>query len=176
MSTEEGVVTQVGPPGIAQVKTVRSSACKACSARHSCKPGESKEMEVTVIDPVGVKPGDRVLLTLNTGNLLKATFLLYILPIVGLLAGAVLGNHWGHQWGLSSGGQSGLSALLGFVGLAIAVLFVRWKGNQLGRNKEYRPRISRILKPFAAKVAIQDAPQAMAAPQPVPPQRPVTDG
>ena len=148
MATEEGVVTQVGSDGTAQVKTVRSGACKSCSARHSCKPGEAKEMEVAVLNPLGAKPGDRVILTFDTGNLLKATFLLYILPIIGLLVGAIIGNHLALQWQWASGSRSGFSALVGFAGLFTALLFVRKKGNQLGRRTQYRPRITRIMRRF----------------------------
>ncbi|MGB5985190.1 MAG: SoxR reducing system RseC family protein [Desulfobacterales bacterium] len=156
MATEEGIVTHIVSRDIVQVKTVRSSACKACSARHSCKPGETQEMNVEVLNPLGAKPGDRVVLTFDTGNLLKATFLLYILPIAGLLAGAIVGNHLGGQWSMGPGARSGLSALIGFGGLFLTLLFVRKKGNQLGRQSRYRPRVTRILRSFPAPLALED--------------------
>jgi len=152
MATEEGVVTSVGSGGTAWVRTVRSSACKACSARHSCKPDDSKSMKVEVLNPLGAKPGERVVLTFDTGSLLKATFLLYILPIAGLLAGAIIGNHLAGQWALGAGPRSGFSALIGFCGLCLTLLFVRKKGNQLGRRQRYRPRITRVLKSFPPSV------------------------
>jgi hypothetical protein len=62
------------------------------------------------------------------------------------LAGAIIGNHLGGQWGLTTGARSGFSAIAGFAALAITVLFVRKKGNQLGHQNQYRPRITRILR------------------------------
>lgn len=175
MASEEGVVIHVGTGGIAQVRTMRNSACKACSARNSCKPGETEEMKVEVLNPLGAKPGDRVILTFDTVNLLKATFLLYILPIVGLLAGAIIGNHLGGEWELTTGARSGLSALIGFMGLFITLLFVRRKGNQLGRQNQYRPRITRILRSFpdASRSLMNVAPSCITVADS---QRPVTDG
>ncbi|MEJ2166242.1 MAG: SoxR reducing system RseC family protein, partial [Desulfobacterales bacterium] len=75
------------------MKTSKTGACKECSARGSChSSGGGEEMEVEVINEVGAKVGDRIVLSFETGSLLKATFLLYVFPILLLILGAVIGQ------------------------------------------------------------------------------------
>ncbi len=146
MATEEGVVIRIGSfnPPTAWVKTTRSDACKSCSARHSCNADNGgKEMEVEAINSAGAKVGDRIVLSIQTSSLLKATFLIYIFPILAMLVGAF----WGHQLSLSNGSQdpSVLSAIMAFLFLGIAVLVVRGLGKAMSLKKDYIPTIVRIV-------------------------------
>ena len=143
MATEQGIVIKTSATD-AVVKTVKSSACKGCSSRGSCHTvGESDEMEVDAINAAGAKVGDRIVLNLESGPLLKATFLLYVFPIILLIIGAALGQRIATMLGLES---SGLSVLLGFAFLFAAVLFIKKKANNLAKRDKYRPTIIRILK------------------------------
>jgi hypothetical protein len=49
-------------------------------------------MEVEAINTARARVGDRIVLNIQTGSLLKATFLLYVFPILAMIAGAVLGQ------------------------------------------------------------------------------------
>ena len=142
MATEEGIVTAVGDNGCATVKTVASTACEACAAKSSCH-GSGQEREVEVLNPVGAGCGDRIVLHLADGVFLKATFLLYIVPIIGLMAGAALGHIAAPTVGLD---PSLAAAAAAFGGFAIAVAFVRYQGNRMGRENRYRPAIIRIVR------------------------------
>ena len=128
----------------AVVKTVKSAACKGCTARGSCHSmGENDEMEVDVINAAGAKVGDRIVLNLETGPLLKMTFLLYVFPIILLIIGAAIGQRIATMLGLDS---SGLSVLVGFSFLFAAVLFIKLKANKLAKRNKYRPTIVKIIK------------------------------
>lgn len=142
MATEQGVVIKTDA-GAAWVKTVKTGACAGCSARESCHASSGgEEMEVKVINEVGAKAGDRIVLSFETGSLLKATFLLYIFPILLLILGAVIGQEAASYLGFNA---SGSSALIGFSFFGVALLIVRFKANQLAKRKEYRPKIIKIL-------------------------------
>jgi len=142
VATEEGVVIKISA-GAAWVKTSKSSACKACSARASChSSGGGEEMEVEVINEVGARVGDRIVLSLATGSFLKATFLLYIFPILLLIAGAIIGQETASYFGVN---PSGLAAAAGFALFFAALLLVKIKANQLAKKNEYRPKIIKIL-------------------------------
>jgi sigma-E factor negative regulatory protein RseC len=150
MATERGVVIRLGAPesGLAWVQTQRSGACKSCSSRHSCTAGEGgKDMEVEAFNTVGARVGDEIILNLDTAPLLKATFLLYVFPILCMIAGAVLG----HRYALSRGWDpSGLSAAISLAALGISFLFIRLRGNKLSSKRAYKPQIVRISKAAAA--------------------------
>lgn len=140
MATEEGIVTAV-EPHTAWVKTTQSSACKHCSAKASCHT-ENKEMHVEAINLAGAESGDRVVISLETASLMKATFLLYVFPILCMIAGAIIGQILAPT---SDSGGSLFSALFAFAFLAAAVFFVKVQGNCLARKSAYQPKIVRVI-------------------------------
>ena len=49
-------------------------------------------MEVEAFNTADARVGDRIVLNIKTASLLKATFLLYVFPILAMIAGEVLGQ------------------------------------------------------------------------------------
>jgi sigma-E factor negative regulatory protein RseC len=144
MATEEGVVFKMGAPGTgtAWVKTTRSSACEACSSRHACHAeAGANEMEVEAINTADARIGDRIVLNIGTASLLKATFLLYVFPILAMIAGAILGQMVALTRGTD---PSGLSALFGFLFFGLAFIVIRITGRRLSTNADYKPEIIKI--------------------------------
>jgi sigma-E factor negative regulatory protein RseC len=143
MATEEGVVIKIGASaGTAWVKTIRSSACDSCSSRHACHAEESgKEMEVEAKNTAGAQVGDRILLNINSACLLKATFLLYIFPVLAMFVGALIGQAVAEKQGMD---VSALSALFAFLFFGLAFLLIRIIDRHLSRNASYRPEIIKI--------------------------------
>lgn len=144
MATEEGIVFKLGPPGsgTAWVKTTRTSACESCSSRQACQAGGGgKEMEVEAINTADARIGDRIVLNIKTASLLKATFLLYVFPILAMIAGALVGQMVGTMRG---GDPSGMSALFAFLSFGLAFLLIRVVGRRLCRNDAYTPEIIKI--------------------------------
>lgn len=141
MATEEGIVIQTGE-GTALVKTARSSACKSCSSSGSCMV-KGNEMEVEAINEIGARDGDRIILSFATTSFLKATFLLYIFPVLCLVIGAVVGQHVAPYTGFD---ESVLSAATGFIFFFLSVSIIKSMGRRMARKDEYRPKISKVLK------------------------------
>jgi sigma-E factor negative regulatory protein RseC len=143
MATEEGVVTKIGSATTAWVKTTKSGACKSCSARSSCHSfGGGEETEVEAINQAGAQIGQKVVLSFDTSPLLKATFLLYVFPILTMIAGAFVGQQLAPNFNLDT---SLLSAVFGFLFFGLTLLFVRSKGNKMAKKDEYRPKIIRVI-------------------------------
>jgi sigma-E factor negative regulatory protein RseC len=161
MATERGIVIRLGAPdsGVAWVQTRRTSACKSCSSRHSCGAGEGggQDMEVEALNKAGAMVGDEIILNLDTAPLLKATFLLYVFPILCMIAGAVVG----HRWALSlQWDPSGLSAALSLGALAVSFAVIRLGGRRLATHASYKPQIIRIAKPALGRPAALAHPSA----------------
>jgi sigma-E factor negative regulatory protein RseC len=145
MATEEGIVTKIGADEsqTAWVKTSQSSACKSCSARHNCNPDtKGQEREVEAINLVGAKVGDRIQISIETGSLLKATFLLYVFPVISMLCGGLVGNQLSVYIGLDPSPAAALVAAISFVG---AMVVVRLRAGRMALKLEYRPKITRII-------------------------------
>ena len=142
MATENGIVIRTDSRG-AWVKTTKSGSCEGCSARGSCHSlSDRGEMEVNAINEAGAKVGDRIVLSFDTSPLLKATFLLYVFPILFLILGAVIGNETAPYLNIN---PSGFSAIVGFSFFFAAVLIIKVRANKLAEKNEYRPKIIKIL-------------------------------
>ncbi len=143
MATERGIVIKIDSTS-AWVKTTRSSACKTCSAKSSCSAVENgTEMEVEAINEAGAQVGDRIIISIETASLLKASFLLYVFPILLMIAGAVIGQKTGPLLDID---PSAFSAAVGFLFFFISFWFVISRGNRMARKNEYKPKLIRILK------------------------------
>lgn len=157
MAIEEGIVFKLGDPGAgtAWVKTMRSSACASCSSRDACNmdSGGGKEMEVEAMNLANAKVGDRIVLNVKTTALLKATFLLYVFPILAMIAGALLGQTMA---GMRGGDPSVWAALTGFLFFGLAFLIIRFADRCLSGNTSYKPVIIKVRpsRPPAVEAAV----------------------
>lgn len=76
----------------AEVSRVRESACSG-DCHHCAGCGAAKETIVFCADnPIGAKPGDVVRVQSQSGPLLKAAAVLYLLPVAAFLGGYILGE------------------------------------------------------------------------------------
>jgi len=143
VATEEGIVIQVSPP-TARIKTTRSGACESCASRGSCSTiGGGKEMEVEALNPVGAKVGDCVVINFESSALLKISFLLYVFPILCMIAGAVLGQQLAPLLNLKGSTASIIFAILFFM---LAFGFIKFRSTRMAQKDIYRPKITRVLK------------------------------
>jgi len=78
--------------GKAKVKIPRTSSCQTCAHKGSCcDPFGSDFMLVEALNPHGALTGQRVSIELPPVKALKAYGFLYLIPLAGLLLGAVFG-------------------------------------------------------------------------------------
>ena len=104
--------------------------------------GAGEEMEVNAINEAGARKGDRIVLSFETSSLLKATFLLYVFPILLLIIGAAIGQEMAPKFDFN---PSGFSAIMGFIFFFAALLIIKTTANKLAKKNEYRPKIIKIL-------------------------------
>lgn len=127
MIEQEGVVlSREGRTAWVEVR--RQTTCNGCAVSAGCGTGvlgrwlPGGTTRLRVADPIGVEPGQRVLLAIPDGAVLRASALLYLVPLSGLLAGAIAGEQLTTGLGLTG---DGLAMLGGAVGLVTGFGFVR---------------------------------------------------
>ena len=111
-------VKEAYPDGTALVIHIRESACSGdCHKCSGC--GAAKEAVLFTADnPIGAGRGDLVKVESDTGTVLKAAVVLYVLPLVLFFLGYYIGD--------VLGGFGALAGCLGFVlGVVIIVLYDR---------------------------------------------------
>ncbi len=144
MATEEGIVTKVYS-STAWVKCSKSAACETCKAKAFCDTmgGGDDDVEVEAINAARAKVNDRVFISFETSSLLKVSFLVYMVPVLFLILGVVIGDKIAPIFNYD---QSIFSMLVGFLFLVAAFFFVKAKGKDLSKKDAYKPKIIRILK------------------------------
>ena len=100
-------------------------------------------MEVEALNIAGAQVGDRIVLHIETASLLKASFLLYVFPILCMLLGALLGHHGAPSLQLD---PSLVSVVLGLVGFGMAFAIIRRRQQSMARTNAYKPKIIRIVQ------------------------------
>ncbi len=145
MATEQGIIIKTTGPH-AWVRTERSNSCKGCSSRESCNSvGTGNEMEVEAINEAGAKAGDRVLISLETASLVKVLFVIYIVPILAMLAGALIGQKAAPLFSMD---ESLAAVICSFLFFFMAFRIIKVKGNKMAENKAYKPIIVQVLPPL----------------------------
>ena len=129
MIEEEAVVAQI-EAGRIWVEKARQSACSASCAQ-SCATravadylGETK-VRIAVLSPIEVRPGDRVVIGIGEDALIKGSLSIYLIPLIGLLAGAILGTAMGGSFFSGATDASAMvGGLLGLIGTLTFLKFV----------------------------------------------------
>ena len=91
MSGEEGIVTAI-EGSYALVRVVRKTSCTHCPSAVSCHIEADQTMIVKAKNSASAKIGQRVQLFIAPASILAASCLLYLVPLFGLVAGAIAGK------------------------------------------------------------------------------------
>jgi sigma-E factor negative regulatory protein RseC len=142
MSREEGIIVRVTGER-ALVRINRSASCEGCQSAGACHILDGRnEMEAEAYNIAGAKEGDRVLLEINPSVAVKVAFIIYLLPVIALIAGAIVGQKLGPDYSLSADTSAILFGLSALVAVSIPIKILAKK---LSRNKEYIPHIVQII-------------------------------
>ncbi|GEM_PF-276001 len=151
MSEEQGIVLRTKQDGWAEVITERKDACGDCGASHCCVAADTGSKMVTkAINKAGATAGDLVSLSLRSGLVVKSAAIIYLIPILGFIGGAIVGAIV-HQWIHLS--ESGAAVLFGFTGLVGGYLLTSAISKWMSRGGKLTPVISRIIVKGAEKTA-----------------------
>lgn len=133
---EEGMVIEVNGC-MAKIKVGRHSECKNCG---SC-PGDSA-MIVDAQNSIDALPGQRVAFEIKELNMLKAAFIVYILPLIAIFIGAVGGDLFAERTGYSI---QGFEVLGGVVAFILAVVYIKFFDKSANNSNKMLPVITRSL-------------------------------
>lgn len=140
--TEEGIVVRLGAENTVWVEAARKSACEGCTSRGSCHAGIANTMEAHAVNEAGARVGDRVLMEIPHQSFFTVSLLIYIFPVVALVAGAFAGQYMAGPLALD---VQAASALGGFGFFLVSVVIVVIAGRFAGKSKRYLPKVTHIL-------------------------------
>jgi len=142
---EETVQITTTEGELAWVESVqRKTSCGHCVAQSSCgtsvlsKVLGRRALTLVAHNPIGARPGDRVVIGLHDDALVRGSLAVYLTPLLMMLAAALAGE------ALFAQANDGLVALLGLAGLALGFAWVRRFGSRAANDSRYRPVILRM--------------------------------
>jgi sigma-E factor negative regulatory protein RseC len=143
MAHTKGLVISIKEEGMAQVATERKSACGGCQATQNCQSClTNSKMVAEVLNDVGAKEGDLVDISLNSDVVLKGAAVLYLIPVAGLMGGALIGLGLKETLAIS---ESAATIAFGFAGLCLGFLITAFISRWMSANNRLTPKISRII-------------------------------
>jgi len=128
----------------ALVQANQANGCEQCSGK-GCGAGKlsqlfcSKPREFRVDNQINASVGDQVIISVAEGAVLRGIGLVYLLPLMLLLVGAILGNVWAAQIGQ----RDGYAAVGALFGLVVGFAFAKWLSLRHARSR-FQPYIARL--------------------------------
>lgn len=114
---QNAIVKRIVGEGVAEVSLLRQMECGlhcdgACA---SCSQKPTEEILALASNPVGAKPGDHVEVEPSSGRNISISFIVFLLPCLGLGLGYVLGQSLLSLGDMAALGTAALGAAAGFV-------------------------------------------------------------
>ncbi len=135
----------------------RRSACGGCQASDGCgtatlaKLWSGKRLRVRALSELSLQPGDEVVVGMADGVLLRGALLAYLLPVVLLLVGALLG-----QAAFAAAGEEPV-VLSGLLGLGLGFLVVRALARRFRDDPRYQPVVLRRMSATAMEACVMSS-------------------
>lgn len=125
---KEGIVIEIDNE-VAKVKLSRHGDCENCGA---CPGSEAMILEANNL--IGAKRGEHVILEIKENNMLKAAFIVYILPLISIFIGAELGAFLSSTFGKGTYSfQIGGAVIAFLISLAVIVYYEKYNRNNIHR-------------------------------------------
>ena len=145
MAQKNGQVSRVSKDGWAMVITEKGDACNNCESAQFCHSlADCSRMETRVLNRANAGVGDRVTISLSSSSVFKSAMILYILPTLSLISGAIVGSGLHNYLGI---GETGAAILFGFVGLIMGFAIAALISKRQTAGSKLTPVITRIIKP-----------------------------
>jgi sigma-E factor negative regulatory protein RseC len=142
MIEEIGIVTKVDGE-MAKVMVQKKSACEGCTVQGACKSTENG-MEIEAINAAHATEGQTVKIMMKPQVYLKGTMLVYGIPLVLFIAGAIAGKNFGEEY-LTGMNSDLVAAVAGFSTLVLALLALKLWAKKTESDTENKPVIEEVV-------------------------------
>ena len=140
--TETGIIKSLDGINATVLISRQNGPCDHCTGEACTVPEEG--IETKAINAAGAKVGQKVKLTMKSYTYVKGTFLVFIVPLIALITGAVLGKLYLPPF--FTGTDSDLLAVgAGFLALLSSLIPVKLILSRMDRTAETKSVIESIV-------------------------------
>ncbi len=130
------VVSRVGTR--ATVRVVMGGGCAGCASHGTCMSSGRVDREIEVLNDCHASEGDTVVFVADPGKVVLASILLWVVPILAMIAGYLAGEAFG-------GGV--VSIIVAFVCLALSFGALALVNRMAAGGRMFHPRIVAVVGP-----------------------------
>ena len=143
---QQGYIIEIVDNKTAKLKMQRHSACASCGKCQTLS-SESKEILVEVDNSIGAKPGDHVEVNMENMNVLKATALAYVVPLIFLLVGTIV-SYFMLDMIISSQGiiVELISGIIGIMLMLLSYVILKRNDSKFRDSRKFIPVITKIIE------------------------------
>ncbi len=133
----------------AWVETRRASTCGSCAANKGCgtatlsKVLGQRRSRTRVLNELQAGVGEEVVIGLQEQALVRGAMAIYLVPLLGLLGGALLGGYLAER--LLAEHPDLFTMTLGGLGLGAGVFWLRYYARRIREDARYQPVVLRRL-------------------------------
>jgi sigma-E factor negative regulatory protein RseC len=143
MIEEEGVIVEIAGEN-AKVAILRKSACESCAAAGACHPKDADRSFLEAANPLKAVKGQKVMVVLAPQVYLKASIILYGIPMAALVSGAIIAKKLSiHYFGEANSDLWAFLTGMGF--MIVSFVFIRMYNTKVEKTQKYKPVIVEIL-------------------------------
>ncbi len=140
---EIGIITSIEGSTAKVMISREESPCENCT-QDTCTIPE-KGIETEALNVAGAKVGQKVKVIMTSYTYYKSAVLIYVLPIVALIGGAILGKIYLPSY-ITVKDTDSLAALGGFFAFIISLLVVKVLLNKINKKTEHQSVIESIVE------------------------------
>jgi sigma-E factor negative regulatory protein RseC len=97
---------------------------------------------IMVMNPIGAKAGDKVVVGLEEGALVLGSLAIYLVPLVLMMLGAFVGQMAATNLGFVA--SDGVTAIAGLFGLGLGFVWMKFFSSKIATGSRYQPVILRF--------------------------------
>lgn len=143
---QQGYIIEIVDNKTAKLKMQRHSACASCGKCQTLS-SESKEILVEVDNSIGAKQGDHVEVNMENMNVLKATALAYVVPLIFLLVGTIV-SYFMLDMIISTQGiiVELISGIIGIILMLLSYVILKRNDSKFRDSRKFIPVITKIIE------------------------------
>ena len=139
---QQGYIIEIIDEQTAKLRMQRHSACASCGK--CATTSEKKDIIVEVDNKLGAKVGDRVVVNMESVNVLKATVIVYAIPLIWLMIGTIATYFIIQSVGITNNLEI-VSGIVGLILMMAAFFVIKTKDKKYRESREYIPIVTRII-------------------------------
>ncbi|MFH1347621.1 MAG: SoxR reducing system RseC family protein [Candidatus Margulisiibacteriota bacterium] len=140
---EQGVITRVISAKLVEVAFKKNESCAKCKLCHDVEEGM---VAIESVNEIGAKRDDIVEIELPSGEFVKGSMVVFLLPVLFLIAGYLIGAALARGLGVS-GWQEPVGIICALVAAGASYFAVNWYDKNIQQKEALRARITKVISP-----------------------------